>query len=155
MDNNKKAKKWRVLYFDDEPFINFPLAESLKLLNWDVTFVDSIDELFNKLNNHQFDILILDIMVPLPSSIEDYNHIQFSQSEIIEMREGMHTGVVLAKKIWSIENYLDIPILFLSAKRNPIPYDAFLQEKKCDYLRKPELAKEVSEALIRLLNYKI
>lgn len=141
--------KNRVLFFDDEPFITRPLVQTLELLEWDVTLVTEIDDLFKELKNPQFDIIITDIMVPIPNKENKY--INFSQQEIDEMNMGLNTGVVLSKKIWKEFNE-SIPILFLSARRNPIPEYPELNNHKCDYLRKPQLAKDVDERLRIMLN---
>ena len=91
----------------------------------------------------------MDNMAPIPN--KDNNYINFSSTEIDEMDMGLNAGVVLAKKIWR-EFYKDIPILFLSAKKNPIPEDSELNNYNCDYLRKAQLAKDVDDKLRKMLN---
>ena len=150
MAKNNKQEKKKVLYFDDEPFITRALARSLELFGWDVTLVSEIDDLIKELKTWQFDILILDLMAPIPNQKNKY--INFTPNEIDEMKQaqGTNVGVIVAKKIWN-ELEKRIPILFLSARRNPIPEDPELNELKCDYLRKPQLAKEVHDKLNSLL----
>lgn len=143
------TEKKKVLYFDDEQFITSALARSLEIFNWDVTFVSNVESLFHVLANHQYDIFIIDIMAPIP---EMKMSISFTQKDIDEMDYGRNTGVVIAKKIWLLEKYTNVPILFISAKQNPIPDDPYLLNKNCAYLRKPELAKTVSQMLEMLLN---
>lgn len=143
------TEKKKVLYFDDEPHISRALAQSLELFDWDVTFVSDVESLFHVLTNHQYDIFIIDIMAPIP---EKKMSISFTQKDIDEMDEGRNTGVVIAKKIWLLEKYANVPILFISAKQNPIPDDPYLLNKNCAFLRKPELAKTVSLTLEKLLN---
>ncbi len=152
MAKNKTEQKNKVLFFDDEPFITAALTLSLELLGWKVTLVSDIDKLFKELTTHQFDIIITDIMAPIPNMENKY--INFSQQEIDKMDVGLNTGVVLSKRIWKEFNE-NIPILFLSARRNPIPEDPELGNYKCAYLRKPQLAKEVDEKLNELLNIKV
>ena len=65
-----------------------------------------------------------------------------------------NVGVILAKKIWN-KMKKSIPILFLSAKKNPIPEDLELKRITCDYLRKPQFATAVDEKLKELLNIKV
>ena len=65
--------------------------------------------------------------------------------------KGTNVGVILTKKIRK-ELKISTPILFLSAKKNPIPEELELKEINCYYLRKPQLAKAVNEKLIELLN---
>lgn len=141
--------KNRVLYFDDEPYITRALAQNLESFEWNVTLVSEIDELFKKLKTRQFDTIIMDIMAPIPNKENKY--INFSQLEIDEMDMGRNAGIILAKKIWKEFNK-NIPILFLSARRNPIPDEPELQKHNCDHLRKPQLAHDVDEKLLNMLN---
>ena len=144
-------KKNRVLHFDDEPFVISALAKSLEFWGWDVTFVDEIDELFYELKNIHFDALIMDIMAPTPQHEND--HVTFSSEEIQRMDRGMNTGVILTEKIWQLEEYREIPVLFLSARNRPDEITLFLQSgHKCEYLIKPQLAKTIDEKLRELLS---
>lgn len=140
-----------VLYFDDEPFISRALAENLSLCyDWKVTLISEIDDLFQELANNQYDILILDIMVPIPETDKN-STVKFTKKDIEKMEGGMSTGIVLAKKIWEIHG--PIPILFLSARSRPDAITRFKEEgKRCEYLRKPELAETVDATLDQLLN---
>ena len=147
--NNKKN---RVLFFDDDPFTVKSLTLNLGLLGWIVTFVSDIDEMFHELNRNQYDILILDIVAPVPEAGK-CKYIEFLESEIDKMDDGMLTGVVLAKKVWSMDNFKKIPVLFHSARSNPIPSDKELQNNNCVFIRKPEFAKNVNSKLLEMLNY--
>lgn len=147
-NNNEINKQKRVLYLEDEPFIAKSLAVNLELFGWDVKLVSDIDAFFNELESSHFDNLILDIMIPVPNS-----NGCFTEREISQMDDGMNTGVVLAKKVWSKDEYRDLPILFLSAKKDPRGEDPTLSSPKCGYLRKPELAKTVNDKLNELLSH--
>lgn len=145
--------KKKVLHFDDEVFIIGVLAKNLELFGWDVTLVSDVDELFYELNNQSYDIIIMDIMVPLPKL--NYEHITFTPKEIDEMKDGINTGLVVTKKIWQMDNYQSIPVLFLSARREPDAIIQFMQEgHKCSFLRKPVLTKDITNSLEKLLNNK-
>lgn len=139
----------KILHFDDEPFISMALDKNLKLYGWDVRLVSEVDELFRELKNNQYDAIIMDIMAPLPSL--ENEHVTFTQEDIDEMDGGTKTGIVLTKRILSTSKYKNTPILFLSARSNPLPENPELNNYKCDYLRKPELAKTISDALKELL----
>lgn len=140
MAKNNSTEKRRVLFFDDEKFISGLMAQNLEMNGWDITFVDEINELFMELRSRQFDVLILDIMAPIPQ--KENKHVNFTSSEIDEMEEGMNTGVVLANKIWA-EIRKEQPILFLSAKQ---------LETEHDYLLKPVFADELEMKLHDMLN---
>lgn len=151
MTKKKTISKKRVLYFDDEPFFTGALAKSLEIIGWNVTMVSKIDDLFKELRTRQFNILILDIMGPIPNMQNKY--INFSAQEIDNMKayRGTNVGVMLAKRVWQ-DFKTNLPILFLSARSNPIPEDPELNNHKCDYLGKPQLADAVDEKLKELLN---
>lgn len=146
------AEKKKILFFDDDSFITQILAQNLEVIGWEVTLVSEINDLFSNLKKRRFDIIILDIMAPIPKANNEY--VNFTKDEIAEMDEAMNTGVVAAKKIWDIENkkYKNIPILFLSAKKDPRPENPELQTDKCDYLRQPELVSTINEKLEKLMN---
>ena len=121
------------------------------MIGWDVTLVSEIDDIFRELKTRQFDVLMLDLMAPIPNKENKY--INFSQKEIDEMDMGLNVGVVLAKKIWKEFNN-DIPILFLSARRNPIPEGPELNNHNCGYLRKPQLVRDVDKKLTAIVEQK-
>lgn len=151
MAKKKSKGRNKVLYFDNERFIPYSLAENLELFGWNVTLVSESDELFEQLRNHLFDILILDIMAPIPELKNEY--VIFSKSDLEEMDGGIHTGIVLAKKIWEMDSYKNTPILFFSSMHFPDSIHQFMNEgKKCDYLCKPELSRIINERLDLLLN---
>ncbi len=151
-DKKKETRRKRVLYFDDEPYITRAQAASLELLGWDVTQVSEIDELFKELRDSRFDIIILDMMSPLPN--ENNRYVNFTLEEIEEMDEGRNTGIVLAKRIWKQDSKL--PILFMSARQFPDnAKDEFSHHGyRLAYLRKPELAKTVNDEMEKLLKDK-
>lgn len=150
-ETDGKRLKSNVLYFDDESSISSALAQNLELFNWNVTLVSKTDFLFEKLNNDFYDILILDIMAPVPKQKNKY--VVFEKKEMVEMEDGMNTGIVIAKKIWEMEKYKDIPILFLSARQRPDSINTFIKKgKKCDCLRKPERSETINEIIEKLIN---
>ena len=147
---NKKNNK--VIYFDDEPFTSRALSESLGLFGWNVTFVSRVENLFRELQNNQYNVIIMDIMAPVPKPNNE--HVKFTQEEIKEMDGGISTGIVLAKKLLSLAKYEDTPILFLTERSfSPIIEKLELAKNgKCRFIRKPELPSVVSNALQELLN---
>ena len=147
MANNITEKK-KILYFDDEPFISKTLVKSLEFYDWDITFADNIYELFKELNVHKFDILILDIMAPVPETKNEY--VDFTNAEIKEMEGGMNTGVVLAKKIWT-EIDSNYTILFLTA-RSLDTISLLSRSYRFDYIRKPVLVNDLNFKLEEMLN---
>ena len=142
-----------VLFFDDEPFISNALTELLKLYGWNIKLVDDIYSLFMELTENQYDILMLDIMAPVPEMNNLY--VNFSLNELDAMDGGANTGIVLAEKIWGEVGDREIPILFLSSRGDAEIRDKIAHfrqiGKTCSYLRKPELAETIHTALQELL----
>lgn len=145
MDTNNTNK--RILFFDDElylsEFLIINLRDNFKWKN--IKCVSSVGDFFDVItnkNNH-YDLFIMDVMSPV-SQTERNN---LSNDEIRKIENGMSTGLVLADKIWEINQYKDAPILFLSAKKITLP-----EGKKCAYFRKLESAQNVSDKMKELLN---
>jgi CheY-like chemotaxis protein len=145
-------KNKHVLFFDDEPFITGMLIENLqKNYDWnkdilgEITFVSTPMELFDKVDddNIQYDLFVLDIMVPI-DQIEEMDF--FSNMEIKKMQEGDNTGGVFAERIRKMPKYQNVPILFLSARMRPSKLMT-----NVDYLEKPVFASDVSEKMKKMM----
>ena len=141
----------RILFFDDEPFIAMLLIDNLRRnFGWnesndrEITFVSSGKELFDEVKSETtYDLFVMDIMAPI-YEIEQVS--DFSKKEIEAMQDGENTGVIFAGKIRQMEKYQNVPILFLSARRQPTKMLG-----KTAYIEKPAFAKEVSEKMEELI----
>ena len=80
-----EAEKKRILFVDDEFRLVESYATMLNFSGFDVTQVASADEAVMLINNHSFDLVILDIMMP-PGE-----HFRNKEAEF-----GLNTGVKLA-----------------------------------------------------------
>ncbi len=80
----------KVLYVEDDPTLGFVTADNLRLEGYDVTLETDGQTAFKKFKNEQFDLCVLDVMLP-------------------EM-----DGFELAEKIRRLNK--QVPILFLTAK---------------------------------------
>lgn len=142
----------KILFFDDEPFISKYLVQSLnEHFGWeDISFISTTDELINEVTNENvtYDLFVLDVMAPMPS--DNLTNI-FTQVELNKMDEGRSVGVVMAEKIRENKKYLNVPIVFLTARIIHIP-DTI--RGKSDYLRKPISPEELSNKMEKLLNPK-
>lgn len=85
-----KEDKPKILYVEDDIDLSFVTKDNLELKGFEITFCKDGKEGWETFSNHEFDLCILDVMLP-------------------EM-----DGFTLAKKIREINE--DIPIIFLSAK---------------------------------------
>lgn len=87
---NMKENKSRILYVEDDVDLSFVTKDNLEIKGFEITYCKDGKEGLQAFRNNEFDLCILDVMLP-------------------EM-----DGFTLAKKIR--ETNEDIPILFLSAK---------------------------------------
>ena len=145
-----RRNDYALLIYCHEPRCNQSWLITMECSDWEVHFASSIDELFLKLKQrpNYFDILVIDVMAPVP---QECNNISFTLPEIIEMREGMNTGVVCAKKIWK-DLDRDYPIIFVSARNLDITSDQELNIHICDFLRKPFLERNLDQMLCDIIN---
>jgi DNA-binding response OmpR family regulator len=72
----------KVLFLEDEPIIQEVLIEYMKLQQYDVTPVDDGNIAIQYLCEKEFDIAVLDIMVPNKSGLEVLQHIRNLELEI-------------------------------------------------------------------------
>ena len=127
-----------ILIVDDDvkstPFLHNDLKETH---HFDVTFLQSADDVLLTLKGSRYDAVILDIMMPVP---EDWSRYEKTNSE-----KGLSTGLILFKKIRA--EFPQIPIVIYTAKKNMSIMDQFTV-----ILEKPEFNAVIVEHLNRLMN---
>ncbi len=69
-------QQYRVLFLEDEPTIRDVLKEYMLMSHYHVMEADNGDDAIALLNQHTFDIAVLDIMVPGASGLEVLSHIK-------------------------------------------------------------------------------
>lgn len=144
MNNNK------ILFFDDEAPTSYYVVRNLKTnFGHNITIVSSISSFIEQLNKEEeeYALLIIDIMAPIPPDLEQLG---FEKNEIEEMLDGMNTGMILATRVWRMEKYKEVPVIFITAKDSP----KMPKKNKCSIIRKPALAKNISEEINEMLNKK-
>jgi CheY-like chemotaxis protein len=158
----------KILFFDDEQGIAV-VQKNLELFGYDVKLVSTISEFFAEINKTTvtYDLLLMDIMAPMPSEEEkkrftddEIAHMDaglstgvvlidkirnFSQSDNVSMCSGANVGEVLANKVGGIARYVNIPVLFYSAK------SSVKQFPNMKLITKPALAKNIVEEIEALL----
>lgn len=72
----------RVLFLEDEPTIQEVLMEYMKLQQYDVTPVSEGEAAIKILNEKEFDLAVLDIMVPNKSGLEVLQHIRNTRPDM-------------------------------------------------------------------------
>ena len=136
-----------ILYCDDE---NLPSESMVRNLvnnySFNIKYVSKVRDFIQELKTNAYSLLIIDVMAPIPVDVADLG---FEKDEISEMEEdeGMNMGVILAMRVWRMDNYKNVPILFLTAKNKfQLPPNG-----NCSYMRKPQLAKNVAQEINDLL----
>ena len=102
--------KKKILYIEDEVFRNQSMFEMLKQ-DFFIDWAKTPSEAYLYLSRtHNYDLIILDIMLPLDNS--------FSEEEKIQCNNGDDTGLVLANKFLNHKKFKNIPIIIASARDN-------------------------------------
>lgn len=96
-------KPIRILFIDDEPYFMRAHIDTLKDEGYLVDEAEDGDEALRRLEASDYDLVILDIIMP-PGSLEDTNN-------------GMRTGLRIHKAIRR-ELRLGVPIIFLTVIEN-------------------------------------
>ncbi|MDR1342587.1 MAG: hypothetical protein LBK18_04930 [Prevotellaceae bacterium] len=161
------AKK--ILFFDDERRIAEILQKNLELFGYDVKLVSTISDFVAEINRTTitYDLLLMDIMAPMPSeeemkwfTIEEKGHMEEGRNtgvvlvdkirdlnlgDINSMALGLNVGVVLTDKVRGIARYANIPVLFYSAKSYVKSFP------KSKLITKPALTKDIVKEIETLL----
>jgi CheY-like chemotaxis protein len=116
----------RVLLVDDEPDLRTVIGEGLKFFDMEVTTAESAEEAQKKLKFHQFDVILLDMMMP-----------------------GMD-GWTFARKL-RLGPYKDIPIIAMTAAAGVGAEQKALSAGCTAYLPKPCMPKDVKRKIEQVL----
>lgn len=112
-----KVNKPKILYVEDDIDLSFVTKDNLEIKGYDIAYCKDGKEAWSEFNKNDFDLCILDVMLP-------------------EM-----DGFTLAKKIREINE--DIPIIFLSAKSLKEDRIEGLVVGGDDYITKPYSIQEL------------
>lgn len=72
----------KILFLEDEPTIREVLTEYMKMQNYDVTYAEDGEQALDFLAKRQFDMAVLDIMVPKVSGLEVLQYIKEHNSDM-------------------------------------------------------------------------
>lgn len=109
MDN----EKINILIVDDNPKNLQLVGNLLGMENWQIEFAESGKAALEWIDEEQFDLILLDIMMP-----------------------GMD-GFEVIKKIRATKSYDDVPVIFITAKNDKESIMRGFKEKAQDYICKP------------------
>ena len=74
--NRSRVRDMRILFLEDEPTIRDVLTEYMKMQNYDVSCAEDGGQALDFLAKQQFDMAVLDIMVPKVSGLEVLQYIK-------------------------------------------------------------------------------
>jgi CheY-like chemotaxis protein len=103
----------KILIVDDDELVLIAIQELLTPLGFSVTALSSGPEALEKVSNHQFDLVILDVSMP-------------------EM-----TGFEVCQRVRQMETYTEIPILMLTARSGEEDKQRGMEAGANLYLPKP------------------
>ncbi len=112
-----------VLVVDDEKSIRMALSAFLRRAGHEVTTAASAEESFAQLASHQFDVLLVDIVMPRVSGLDLLDHVH---------REG-----------------IDVEVVVITGEPNVDTAIQALKRGAFDYLRKPVTGDEVCRVVVR------
>ena len=123
------SSKYRIALVEDDESLGYVLSEYLRINDFDITWLKSGRELLDLLDNHMFDLLILDVTLPDTSGFE------------------------LAISIKS--KFPRLPFIFLTARSMKIDVLKGFAAGAVDYLKKPideeELVAKIKALLDRIV----
>ncbi len=119
----------KILYLEDEPFLAKIVCETLAQKNYEVIHLLDGGKAVDTFNNDNFDICVLDIMLPNKN------------------------GYQIAEEIRAINN--SIPIIFLSAKDRTEDVVEGFSKGGNDYMRKPFSMEELMVRINNLLKTEV
>lgn len=123
---NKNETKFCILLVEDDPNLSSVLIDYLEMLGYDTIHAEDGEEGYKKFKEHNFDLCILDVMMPKKD------------------------GFTLAGEIRGDDE--DVPIIFLTAKGLKEDRIAGFKTGCDDYITKPFSSEELSlriEAILR------
>lgn len=118
----------RILIVEDDPAISKGLEESLVSENYEVTIAEEGEKGYNLCSNKNFDLMILDVMLPLTNGFEVIQQIR---------KDGN-----------------DIPVIMLTSKKDEIDRVLGLECGADDYVTKPFSVRELLARIKAVLRRK-
>lgn len=123
---------------DDKKTLSYLKEDLIKSYQFDVTYLESVDNVLLTLKGSRYDAVILDIMMPVSE--------KWSRDEQTNSEKGLSTGLILLKQIRA--QFPKIPIVIYTAKKNLSVMDQYTVT-----LMKPEFNKVIVEHLNKLISH--
>ncbi len=127
----------RVLLLDDDHDFMDSLSRVLVTYGHEAVGAQSIEDAYRLAKNQNFDVLLLDIMMP-PSD----------QMDPREVSHGRETGREVAEHIREIDHSL--PIVVLSVVTDPVLIETFEVLGRVSFMKKPQEMVDISSELDRM-----
>jgi CheY-like chemotaxis protein len=138
---SKMARKGKarpkILFVDDDLYYIHSLVEGLQYEGYEVSVALDADKALALAGVHDFDLVILDVMMP-PGTLGEF-----------ETQSGYKTGIVLSLKLREMRPHL--PILALTSLVSEEVVDWFSARDSMAYVRKPTGVKNLLRSVNKLL----
>ena len=121
---NATTSKGKLLLIDDDEMNGMLLKKRLNKRGFECEYVQSADECFEVLNQQQFDLVLLDIIMPRVSGID----------VLVQIRKQ--------------KNNFELPVIMVTAKDEASDVVEALKKGANDYITKP-VNMEIAEARIK------
>ncbi len=102
----------KILLVDDEQDFVESLSERLRLRNFTVSTALSGDEAIGKVEKHEFDVIVMDVLMPGKSGIETYEEIQMNHPalKVIMLTGHAQIDTAISGMKMGVYDYLIKPI---------------------------------------------
>ena len=115
----------KVLIVDDEPGLRYTLAELLRCANYEVMTAEDSSTSLKIIDENQFDVAIVDIILPEISGLEILKEIR--------------------------DRYEDVPVIMITGKPNVSTFSEIIRSGAYDYLTKPVMKEQLLHAVSRAI----
>jgi len=121
---------------DDKHGVTINLIEELLLNDFEVLTRNEVDGLLEHIIDNHYDLLILDVMMPVPAS--------WNREMQLASESGLRTGVVLFNL--TRKHFPTLPVLIYSALTHGIKHNKYTYS-----IRKPEFTNIIIQKVLELL----
>ena len=135
---NEPTKGAKVLFVDDEPFLMSYLVERLRDECHEVALATTLTEAARRLSENQYDLVLLDIMLPLgPDPSYEGSDSRSAGSRLLkELRQGHFAGTGK-----------DVPVIVMTARADPVLRRQMSKYGVSSFLEKPVLTSDIIKAI--------
>ena len=134
----------RILFVDDEDWSVTPYFDKLRDHGVEVALAVDGDEALDRLQNDEYDLLVLDIMLPPGNKI----------GKKVEPRQAgaILLHMIRSNEIPNMKTSPEVPVVILTAVTDQKLSESIRQHGVSEIFQKPALFDEVTDKLLKLVN---